>query len=372
MIRVREAQPSDNEELIRLTRSTPMSGTIALRIDRDPDFYRLASLRGDGRTFVAVRDERLVGCISLSYRKAFERGAQVRLGYIADLKVSEGARRSEVAYRLLKTVYDVALESESATYFCIVAEGNPAAHSLLTGRAGIPEFADLGLFRVRSLLPKLAPFGIGLQSRKRETGDPIRIRAIAADSGDELEGICRFVNATNGGFLFAPFVTPADFRARGPVAASRHAVLAAFEGERLAATLTLEDMGDAKADVPISLPMAMNLGVTLLRGLGRFVSGLNLPQIGEPIRSLYLRHVAVTPGHERALAALIGEARSRAALAGYSLLTLGLHHRDPRLAVLMSFPGFDFYSRGYAVRVPASESAYDHDTQIPVEDYALV
>ncbi len=37
-IEIREATESDNAGLLALTRATPMGGTIALRIDRDPDF----------------------------------------------------------------------------------------------------------------------------------------------------------------------------------------------------------------------------------------------------------------------------------------------------------------------------------------------
>jgi hypothetical protein len=66
MIKIREALPSDNEGLLQLTSVTPMKGQISIRIDRNPDFFRLLSMRGQSKTLIAEQSGTLAGCFSVS------------------------------------------------------------------------------------------------------------------------------------------------------------------------------------------------------------------------------------------------------------------------------------------------------------------
>ena len=54
---VRNAVPGDSEKLIELTSLAPMKGKIGLRIDRQPDFFRLLHLSGSFITLVAENNQ---------------------------------------------------------------------------------------------------------------------------------------------------------------------------------------------------------------------------------------------------------------------------------------------------------------------------
>src|SRR5580698_2361018 len=54
-IEIRPATQADNEGLLALSPATPMARTIALRIDRDPDFFALLRMRSESIVYVAVR-----------------------------------------------------------------------------------------------------------------------------------------------------------------------------------------------------------------------------------------------------------------------------------------------------------------------------
>ena len=74
MISYRLATSGDNEQLIRLTAATGMAGSIGLRIDRKPDFFKLLELRGDTKVFVALDEDRIIGCLCVSLQQVYVGG----------------------------------------------------------------------------------------------------------------------------------------------------------------------------------------------------------------------------------------------------------------------------------------------------------
>ena len=95
--------PADNEGLLVLTRLTPMSGRIALRIDRDPDFFALVRHRGQSEVFVALRDGEVAASFSITLAEVYAGGRVRRGAYIADLKARPGLSFTRVLPRLLHT-----------------------------------------------------------------------------------------------------------------------------------------------------------------------------------------------------------------------------------------------------------------------------
>ena len=66
MASIRNATPSDNEGLLWLTSMTPMKGKISIRVDRNPNFFRLLDRRGSSQVLVAEEEGKIVGCISVA------------------------------------------------------------------------------------------------------------------------------------------------------------------------------------------------------------------------------------------------------------------------------------------------------------------
>ncbi len=63
MITFRLATKEDNEQLIELTAATGMMGETALRIDRNPDFFKLLEKRGESRVFLALDENKVIGSL---------------------------------------------------------------------------------------------------------------------------------------------------------------------------------------------------------------------------------------------------------------------------------------------------------------------
>ena len=59
MIIIRQAGQEDNSALVALARQTPMGGTISVRVDRDPDFFRMIRARGGGIVLAACEGRQI-------------------------------------------------------------------------------------------------------------------------------------------------------------------------------------------------------------------------------------------------------------------------------------------------------------------------
>jgi len=145
-VEIRQASEADNDELIALTRMTPMDGAISLRIDREPDFFALLRLRGKSKVFVAVRGPQVIGSISAALRTAYISGVPETIAYIGDMKVHPSFSGSLVAVRLIKTLEaDLRLNGIDLC-FCVAAAGNHRVMPLFEGRLGMPRWVRLGRF----------------------------------------------------------------------------------------------------------------------------------------------------------------------------------------------------------------------------------
>src|ERR1700756_4583919 len=91
-IAIRPATDADNDALLRLTRATPMGGRIALRIDREPDFFALLRARGATVVYVATHDEEVIGCLSAAIHSSYVRGTLERIAHVGDMKVHPNFR----------------------------------------------------------------------------------------------------------------------------------------------------------------------------------------------------------------------------------------------------------------------------------------
>ena len=66
MIEYRLANKSDNIKLLELTSSVSMDGDISLRIDRNPDFFKILELRGESLVVIAEENQKIIGAVCSS------------------------------------------------------------------------------------------------------------------------------------------------------------------------------------------------------------------------------------------------------------------------------------------------------------------
>jgi len=341
---IRMATEADNEALLALTRLTPMAGTIALRIDRDPDFFALLRHRGkDAAVFVAEKDGAIIGCVSVAFLEAYVAGAAQPVAYVADLKVHPAHAGTRLVLRLLETLQRHIEAHGVDLVFSVAAAGNEHVMPLFAGRAGISRFVSAGRFIVDELLG--SPF---LSRSRHAVGE-----ATDAD-GEEID---RLLDEFHRSRELAP---AARYGAEGMT------TLVAREGSRIVATLELFDPTPLKRNVLLGAPPATRLFLRLLRVVGE------MPRVGEAVPLAYIRRFACAPGHLGALTALVHHARRVAKRHHFTFTAIGLHERDSLRRIVRGIPRFSFTSCGFVTSLKGSKVVDQIASGIPFVDFGSV
>jgi ribosomal protein S18 acetylase RimI-like enzyme len=358
---IREATDADNEALLALTRATPMGGRIALRIDREPDFFALLRARGTPVVYVATHGKEVIACLSAAIHTAYVRGTPERIAHVGDLKVHPRFRGRRVTQRLI-AVLKIRLQAERVDVcFSLVADGNTPVLKILEGRHGAPAEVHLGRFFVEELIP--SPF------RRKP-----RKYAIEPACEQDVPAIAAMLDRLNRKRNFAPPIGPNEVRECMDSRDSkpfRRMLVARSHGEAVA-TITVQDTRNLRQNVLVGLPTSLRILTAVLRGLTLPVPGFSVPRIGDQLTMLYVRMMGCTEGCEDALRPLIAEARALAYARRFTFLAVGLHERDPLRSVVNGIPRFTFTSRSMATSAITPDRVESLVDLIPYEDYALV
>ena len=360
-IEIREATDADNEALLALTRATPMGGRIALRIDRDPDFFALLRARGEAVIYVAKHDEEVIGCLSAAIHMSYVRGTLEKIAHVGDMKVHPAFRGRQVTLRLIAALH-ARLQAEGVDVcFSLVADGNKPVMRISEGRHGTPAQVQLGRFFVDELFP--SPW----QRKSREY-------VIEAACEQDLPEIAFILDRLHRERNFAPHIQSEELKnclaPAGPGPFRR--MMVARKGGRVVATLTVEDTRNLRQNVLVGLPLFLCLALPLLRALAFPIPGLKVPGLGGQLSMLYVRLMACAEGYEEALRPLISEARVLAYRHRFTFLSIGLHELDPLRRVVHGIPRFTFTSRSMATSAITPDRVKSLVDQIPYEDFALV
>ena len=349
MVIIREALLTDNAALLNLTFLTPMKGRISLRIDRNPDFFSLLNKRGRSEVFVAEKNGTIVGCFSVSNIETLVNGNSEIVYYLADLKIHP-LYGGKILVRLLKKMADYILQNHADLLFCTAAYGNEKVMALFEGRAGFPKFHCVGTFRVYQIIPLVRKINPGKYT----------IREI--EMNDDVIGL---YNQFYLRYQVAPLFSGTNLQGTRTIAA--------IDNNIIKASITLSDISLSKQNVLIDLPFVLKLAVSLLRLLNRIVPVINLPEIGKPVKILYIKTFAFANGCEDALDPLIQQARKLAFLEKYCYLTVGIHERDSLSRFFNKHLHFTFRSLGYILSMHGNNEKVNKILKgVIFEDYSVV
>ena len=358
MPEIRAASRADNGRLLALTRETPMPGAIGLRIDREPDFFRLQALRGEGSVLVQEEGGEIQGCISLSHRTVWAAKRERTLWYVGDLKVHPARRREGVGAGLAVAALEYLMDQNADLLACVVAKGNRRVLTFLEGKFQIPPFRSLGRLSVLMLL-----------SSRRGPSHRFQVREGKGADTAELAFLYRNTSAR---FELAPILTEEAWREAMDGDPAVCKVLVAAENSRIQAAGWLFDVQWAKKHVVISLPAGLSALAAPLRPLAGLSPAFRVPREGEIVSLLCLRNLCVRDDNMGALRALVGAARKQAHAGAFPFVIHGLHERDPFRRAFRRFPHFSMGSELFLTSLQGNEDLVEEVSKgVPVEDYAL-
>ncbi len=323
---VREAEPRDNDALRAIAAACTMNGDIALCVTREPDFFALNRLEGDGwRAGVAEVDGDVVGCVMVAEREAYLNGRVTQTFYGGDLKVHPAHRGAGVANALTRWAYDYAADVAGADVpvLLTVLRGTRPMERRTDGRAGLPPCTLLRTIRAYSI-PLFWP-------RRREPVGGIRVVDASLADCEEMAHLWRrvapdrqFAPLLDARAIAAAMSVPGDVRYR--IARARDGSILGFAG--------WWDQNEFKQTHVIRYSRRLAVARAVTNTAARILGTPGLPAPGEQLRYRTAVNVCV-PNHSPAvLGALVRHACAEFREQSYPFITIGLDMRDPATAAL--------------------------------------
>jgi hypothetical protein len=319
-IKIRQAVPSDSEELIQLTKQTPMDGGISIRIDRDPDFFALSKARGEMKVFVAYNenDNLIAGCFSFSKQLFYSFGKPVDVYYLADLKIRPEHSKTFTAYLLTKHVR-LHLQSIGARIcFCTAVKDNYTVRPFFNGKVAIPKFQELATFNSYQIFPhkgkKYAPSEI----------NHLMLNDFYMKSYENYSFCCSFNDLDQ----------------------CKHFVN--FENDQVSSSISVFDPSALKKNVVVKASFSIKLLLAVLRLLKYLFPLSDVPSLNKPLKILFIKYYAFQKGKDKQFIGLLEQARAYAFANQYHLLSIAADERDAEInRLLKNKSAIRFVSTGF-------------------------
>jgi len=349
MTKYRLATISDNQQLIELTASSGMAGQISLRIDRQPDFFKLLNMRGVSKVFVALENDIIIGCLCVSFQQVYVGGQILPFQYICDLKVAKSFRNKGIGLELCNQLANFLLSIDADLAFLNVSKGNTKPLSFFKNRPNIPDFKNIGVFNVYQFIGKKKNV---IQSQNGVQLTPVK---------DE---IISFLNAHQCNYELGSVIDSEKLE---------NADIYAIQNKgNIKAVMCLTDTMNVKQNVVTKLSWKLKYLLKLINTF-RSIAGISkMPLVNEPVRMMYIKYLAVNKAEMSVVKLLINHARNIAYERSYSFVSFGMHEKDPLNACIKGLSKLTFNSVGMLISIKDNKALIEKVKRgIPFIDYSL-
>ena len=344
------AAEADDEDVRCLLRE-PLPGDISVSLEREPDSRHAAAAEGDVHQTLIAREAvsgRVAAIGSRSVRDAFINGRPARVGYLGQLRIAQGFRRSRTlldeGFAFCRRLHD---EGDAQVYLTAIVADNQAARRLLLGTRSrvAPRFASAGRFSTL-----IVPRGFVRREPARRGVD------IRAGSPDLMGDIAACLRRNGGRYQLAPCWTTIDLCSpRRTPHLSPEDFVVATRGERVVGCAALWDQRPFKQAVVRGYSARLARWRPLINAAAPLLGTPRLPPPGQRLDFVYLSHVAVDGDDADTVAALMAAARARLPR-GIGYLVAGFATDGPLFAaVRRRFPHREYRSELYLAYWPDGE-----------------
>ncbi len=350
MITYRLATREDNQQLIELTASTGMMGQTGLRIDRNPDFFRLLDRRGESRVFIALDDNKIIGSLCVSLQQVWVGEQVLPLYYIGDFKVATTHRNNGIGLQLCNELANDIVPRGADLAFLNVSRGNSKPFSFFKNRPSIPDFDSIGIFKIHQFV-----------GRKKKFPDPVN--EIQEQMPDEE--LISFLNRHYSQYALGHVITSKNLE--------ETQIFTIRDETRIIAAMCLSDTMTMKQNVVLKLSPNLKLLMKILDAFSQPLGFSKMPSLHKPVGMLYIKYLAVDHCEKKLVKLLINRARNIVYNKSYSFVSLGLHEKDPMHKCFSGLFKMSFYSVGMLLSIKDNRTLIEKVTGgIPFEDYSLV
>jgi hypothetical protein len=358
------ATPDDDASLRARMAQDRIPGDLAVSFRREPSYFAGCALQGSRSEVIKCVDRttrEIVGLGARHVTRAFVNGVPRLVGYLSDLRAAPAARGGTLlarGYRFLRALHEA---DPLYFYYTVIFDTNLAARSTLVGgRAGLPEYRDLGRVlgaAIHLALSKPALTVPGIRFRKAAAGD---IPALAA-----------FLNREHARKQLAAVWTREDLESGfgGTLDIADFAV--ALDGDGIVAAAAAWDQGRLRQTFVEGYSARLCVLRAVNNLLARVLPLKEMPAPGQPVPYFYLSAIAVRDNDATLFAALLRHIYRERRTGPWSYCIVSLHERDPLCAALDGYRAIPMNGRLFSVHFRDSREPPDAlDARVPYVDLA--
>ncbi len=342
-IALRLGTRADDGEIRALLRRNPMPGSISFAFTHEPSFFDAIEVEGHGaRVIVGEVGGLAKGVGLMACRQVYLNGHPQEIGYLSSLRIDSDMRGSSGlarGYRFLRRLHEQ--DPGAPFYLTTIMEDNIPARTLLTsGRAGLPQYHEIGTY-----LTMCIPL---LPVRARRGGIQV---APATRMGLGAAQIAGLLERWGPSRQLYPVYTQQDIESSTGIlrGLSVGDFFVAVDSGQPCGVAALWDQMSFRQNVVTGYSLALRLARPLANAVGGALGLTLLPTPGAPVEGLMVACLATRdddPDVTHALLIrLIEEGRGRRK----SYMFVGLAEHDPRAPAAAAFRQITLRSRVYLV-----------------------
>lgn len=362
------ATPEDDKQLRQRMAEDAMKGNISVSFRREPNYFVGCQVQGESFQILKCTEKTTGKIIALGSRlitTKFINGKPEKIGYLADLRVNLDYRKTTLlarGYRFLKQLHEA---NPVPLYYSVILDGNTAAlKNLVGGRAGLPQYRDLGLILTPAIhldfpKPDIKIPGVTFQRATRE----------------QLPEIIAFVNNWYSQKQFAPYYRLEDFdRPRLLGLRAEDFYVGLTSDNRIVATAAAWNQRDFRQTHIEGYTRQLTAIRPFYNLLAKLTPLKPLPAVGAKVPYFYLALVAVENNDVDIFRGLLRWLyRDRLLTDNSHYFIAGLHEEDPLAAILKEYRRIEAAGRLFAIHYrDGEEFSLKLDGRIPYIEMAAV
>ena len=273
MIEIREATARDGQALQELQARCPQGTTLVVQTVNAPDFFDRMRAYPEGKVFIAMDNNTILGSMACALREANIGGERVRVGYQFQGFTAPEARRRKVAAALLEHGHKYLADRGVTLVYALIMEGNFPSMRLCEA---------YGFARKRDLVMVGLPVFTEVDDDGRHVPRPV--------SGDDLTTVAELLNQTWEGLdFFEPATADGleSFLQKTPGHGLDNLLIAEHDG-RIKAALGYWDWSRVMRVKVLSRSRRMKVIGWMMRLTGIFRPMPRMPQPGQEMKQWML------------------------------------------------------------------------------------
>jgi hypothetical protein len=360
------AEPGDEAELRALLRDNPMSGSMQVTFEREPDFFAACAIRGAFYQIGVGRDlnsGRIVGLGTRSIADAFVNGKPVHFGWLSDLRLGPAYRGGTLVARGYRFLSQLHGDGRANLYGTVIFHDNqPALRTIAAMRADLPAYHDLGVIHCP---------GINLRRRKPPLAADCEI---VRGRRELLPEIVDCLNRNNARKQFAPVHDVENFihcnRWRDFQLSD---FFVALRNNHVIGVVGRWDQNTFKQTRVISYGKRLRWMVPAVNAVQTLLGAPAFPKPGQYVPFFYVSFIAVDQDEVGVFRALLRQVYNDSVGSSFRYAMVGLHERDPLLGAMKDYSLTPFAGRLFCVCFADGEHMYRTlDSRVPYVEAAAL